>query len=245
MLELLITPWWGGHEDDHMHYDMEGRTPFGHSRAEDRVVFVRNVYLWLMGGFAVAGVGAMSAPYIANALVPAMGNAFIWVLFIAQFGSLMWASAVSRRKPLNRYAYALFTYICGVFAGILVSLVAQVSGPGVVMTAFGMTAADFLLLTAVAVFSKADFSFLRSFTIVGLGVMFFGSLAAAIFHLETLGLLVSGVAVIACSAKILWDTSAMLRTQDFSDPAGFALSLFVSLYNIFISLLRLLGGRRN
>ena len=37
----------------------------------------------------------------------------------------------------------------------------------------------------------------------------------------------------------------MLRTGDFSDPAGFALALFVSLYNIFISLLRLLGGRRN
>jgi modulator of FtsH protease len=36
----------------------------------------------------------------------------------------------------------------------------------------------------------------------------------------------------------------MLRTEDYSDPAGFALSLFVSLYNIFLSLLRLLGGRR-
>jgi modulator of FtsH protease len=108
-----------------------------------------------------------------------------------------------------------------------------------------MTAADFLLLTGVAVFSKADFSFLRSFVIVGIGVMFFGSLIAAIFHLETFGLLISAVAVIACSAKILWDTSAMLKTEDYSDPAGFALSLFVSLYNIFLSLLRLLGGRRS
>jgi modulator of FtsH protease len=54
------------------------------------------------------------------------------------------------------------------------------------------------------------------------------------------------VAVIACSAKILWDTSTMLRTDDLGDPAGFALSLFVSLYNIFIALLNLLsGGRRN
>ena len=228
-----------------MQYDLEGRTPYGRSRAEDRVAFVRNVYLWLLGGFAVAGVGALSAPFVASALVPALGSAFVWVLFIAQFGSLMWASAVSRRKPLNRYAYALFTYICGIFAGIIVTMVAQTSGPGIVMAAFGMTAADFLLLTAVAVFSKADFSFLRSFVIVGIGVMFFGSLIAAIFHLETFGLLISAVAVIACSAKILWDTSAMLRSEDFSDPAGFALSLFVSLYNIFISLLRLLGGRRN
>ena len=168
-----------------------------------------------------------------------------WVLFGAQFGSLIWASAVSRRKPLNRYAYTLFTFICGIFAGIVMMMVARTSGPGIVLAAFGMTAADFMLLTGVAVFSKADFSFLRSFVIVGIGVMFFGSLIAAIFHLETFGLLISAVAVIACSAKILWDTSAMLRTEDYSDPAGFALSLFVSLYNIFLSLLRLLGGRRS
>jgi modulator of FtsH protease len=175
-----------------------------------------------------------------------LGRAFVWILFIAQFGSLMWAGAVSRRKPLNRYAYTLFTFICGIFAGIMVGLVAQTSGPGIAMAAFGMTAADFLLLTAVAVFSKADFSFLRSFVIIGVGVMFFGSLISAIFHLETLGLLAAAVAVVACSAKILWDTSTMLRSEDYSDPAGFALSLFVSLYNIFISLLRLLsGGRRS
>ena len=229
-----------------MAYDLEGRTPFGRSRAEDRVAFVRDVYLWLMGGFGVAFLGALCAPFVANALFPVLGQAFVWVLFIAQFGSLMWASAVSRRKPLNRYAYTLFTFICGIFAGIIVSMVARTSGPDIVMAAFGMTAADFLLLTGVAVFSKADFSFLRSFVIVGIGVMFFGSLVSAIFHLETLGLIVSAVAVIACSAKILWDTSSMLKTEDFSDPAGFALSLFVSLYNIFISLLRLLqGGRRN
>ena len=114
------------------------------------------------------------------------------------------------------------------------------------LAAFGMTAGDFLLLTVITFVTKKDFSFLRNFVIIGIGVMFFGSLIGAIFHLETLqppGHL--GVAVIACSAKILYDTSAMLRTQDFSDPAGFALSLFVSLYNIFLSLLRLLGGRRN
>jgi len=224
-----------------MDYNLEGRTPFGQSRTEDRVAFIRNVYLWLMGGFGVATVGALSAPYLAGALFPALGRAFVWVLFIAQFGSLIWATAVSRRKPLNRYAYALFTYICGVFAGILL---AQVS-PTVALAAFGMTAADFLVLTTVAFVSKKDFSFLRNFVIVGIAVMFFGSLLAMFFHMETFSLMISVVAVIACSAKILWDTSTMLRSGDFSDPAGFALSLFVSLYNIFISLLRLLGGRRD
>ncbi len=209
-----------------------------------RLDFVRSVYLWLMGGFAVAALGALSAPYVAMALVPVAGRFLGWVLFGIQFGTLLFASAVSRRAPLNRLAYVLFTFVSGVIAGIVALVVAQGAGFMPVFTALGLTGVVFLTLTITAVVSKKDFSFLRNFVIVGIAVMFFGSLAAAIFHLETFSLVISGVAVVACSAKLLWDTSAMLRTEDLSDPAGFALSLFVSLYNIFIALMNLLGGRR-
>ena len=212
--------------------------------AQSRIDFVRSVYLWLMGGFGVAALGALSAPVVAMALVPIAGRFLGWVLFGVQFGTLMFASSVSRRKPLNRIAYGLFTFVSGVIAGIVALVVAQGAGYTPVFTAFGLTGVVFLTLTTTAFVSKKDFSFLRNFVIVGIAVMFFGSLAAAIFHLQALSMIISGVAVIACSAKLLWDTSAMLRTDDLGDPAGFALSLFVSLYNIFISLMNLLGGRR-
>ncbi len=213
-------------------------------QAQSRIDFVRSVYLWLMGGFAVAAVGAISAPFVAAALVPVAGRFLGWVLFGIQFGTLMFASSVSRRQPLNKIAYGLFTFVSGVIAGIVALVIAQGAGFMPVFMAFGLTGVVFLTLTVTAFVSKKDFSFLRNFVIVGIAVMFFGSLAAAIFHLETFGLVISGVAVLACSAKLLWDTSTMLRTDDFSDPAGFALSLFVSLYNIFIALMNLLGGRR-
>ena len=213
--------------------------------ARDRAGFIRSVYLWLMGGFAIAALGALSAPAVARVLVPVVGSFFGWALFGVQFGTLLFASAVRRRQPLNRVAFALFTYVSGIIAGIVALVVAQGAGFKPVLTAFGLTGVVFLTLTGTAVVSKKDFSFLRNFVIVGIAVMFFGGLAAAIFHLDTFGLVISGVAVIACSAKLLWDTSAMLRTQDFSDPAGFALALFVSLYNIFLALMNLLsGGRR-
>jgi modulator of FtsH protease len=197
-----------------------------------------------MGGFAVAALGAFSAPIVGPALISSAGGFWHWILFGVQFGTLMFASAVSRKRPLNRIAYGLFTYISGTIAGIIALLVAQGAGFTPVFLAFGLTGVVFLTLTVTAFVSKKDFSFLRNFVIVGIAVMFFGSLAAAIFHLETFSLIISGVAVIACSAKLLWDTSTMLRTDDFGDPAGFALALFVSLYNIFISLMNLLGGRR-
>lgn len=213
-------------------------------QSQARIDFVRSVYLWLMGGFAVAALGAISAPFVAAALVPVAGRYLGWVLFGIQFGTLMFASSVSRRQPLNKIAYGLFTFVSGVIAGIVALVIAQGAGFMPVFMAFGLTGVVFLTLTVTAFVSKKDFSFLRNFVIVGIAVMFFGSLAAAIFHLETFGLVISGVAVLACSAKLLWDTSSMLRTDDFSDPAGFALSLFVSLYNIFIALMNLLGGRR-
>ena len=211
---------------------------------QPRIDFVRSVYLWLMGGFAVAALGAFSAPLVAAALVPVAGRFLGWVLFGIQFGTLLFASSVSRRKPLNRLAYGLFTFVSGVIAGIVALVIAQGAGFMPVFGALGLTGVVFLTLTVTAFVSKKDFSFLRNFVIVGIAVMFFGSLAAAIFHLETFSLIISGVAVIACSAKLLWDTSAMLRTDDLGDPADFALALFVSLYNILIALMNLLGGRR-
>ncbi len=215
------------------------------SQIQTRIQFVRSVYLWLMAGFGVACLGAVVALPIAQALSAVLGSFFMWALFIAQMGAIFFARAVAGKKPLNVVAYGIFTFVSGVIAGIFSLLVASTSGPGIVLAALGMTGGAFLTLTVVALVSKKDFSFLRSFVLVGIAIMFFGSLIAAIFHLQALSLVASAVAVIACSAKILWDTSAMLRTEDYSNPVGFALSLFVSLYNIFISLLNLLsGGRR-
>jgi modulator of FtsH protease len=229
-----------------MEYNFEGRTIYGVSRAEERAAFVRSVYLWLMGGFVVAGVGALSSPFVVIPLARAMGNLFILPLFLGYFGTAIWAQRVSRKRPQNRYAFAVFTYVAGLIAGIAMIGAAQAAGPGIVMTAMAMTAADFLILSAVAHFTKKDFSFLGSFVAVGLGIAMVAILIGFFVHVEVFHLAISAVIVIACSAKILWDTSAMLRTGDTSDAAGFALSLFISLLNIFLNLLRLLsGGRRN
>lgn len=229
-----------------MDYNYEGRTIFGADRAEERIAFVRSVYLWLMGGFAVAAVGALSTPFVLAYLFKAMGSWFILPILGGFFGTFLWAQKVSRRKPQNRYAFAAFTYVSGILAGMAMLEAAQVAGPGIVLTAFTMTAVDFLLLSAVAHITKKDFSFLGSFIMVGLGIAIVAMLVGFFVHVELFHLAISAVIVIACSAKILWDTSAMLRAGDYSDAAGFALSLFINLLNIFISLLRLLsGGRRN
>lgn len=230
-----------------MALEFQERTTGGASALPERVAFVRSVYLWLMAGFGVAALGAVGALLSLPLLnkLPVSGRAFMWILFFAQMGAVLFASAVSRKRPLNILAYGLFTGISGYVAGLVSLMVAAGSGYKVVLAAAGLTAGVFLALTVTAFVSKKDFSFLRSFVVVGIAIMFFGGLIAAFFNLPTFSLVVSAVAVIACSAKLLWDTSAMLRTDALDDSAGFALSLFVSLYNIFLSLLNLLGNRRS
>ncbi|BDU75169.1 Bax inhibitor-1/YccA family protein [Mesoterricola sediminis] len=229
-----------------MEYNYGDRAAVGMSRDGARAAFVRSVYLWLMGGFGVAAVGVLSTPYVLAFLLPIFGRYFFWPLIIGYFGAFMWAQAVSRRKPVNRFAYALFTYVSGILAGIAMAATVQQAGPGIVLTAFALTALDFLVLSAVAFVTRKDFSFLGSFILVGLVVALGASLIGFFYHAEIFHLMISAVIVIACSAKILWDTSRMLLAGEFDDPAGFALSLFISLLNIFLNLLRLLsGGRRD
>ena len=217
------------------------------SQAPSRLQFVRSVYLWLMAGFGVALLGAaasfLTMPYWVP-LLQSWGRAFMFAIVIGQFGALMLAGRTAQTRPLNVFTYGAATGISGFLAGMASIMVASQSGPGVVLAAFGLTALAFLTLTSVAFVSKKDFSFLANFVIVGLVIGIGGSFIAFFFHMPAFSLVISGVIVLACSAKILWDTSAMLRTADFSNPVGFALSLFVSLYNIFIALLNILGGGR-
>jgi len=213
--------------------------------APDRLLFIRSVYTWLMGGFIVAAIGAVAAPYAGTLLFPVLGRFFVLALIVVFYGTFFWANAVSHRRPQNRLAYTAFTFVAGLLAGFVSLAAAHSSGLGIVLTALGMTAADFLTLTIIAFVSKRDFSFLGGFITTGLVIAFVGCIVGIFLHVALLNLLISAVIVIACSAKILYDTSQMLRVGRMEDAASFALSLFISLLNIFLSLLNLLSGRRD
>ncbi|HJV22740.1 MAG TPA: Bax inhibitor-1 family protein [Holophagaceae bacterium] len=217
------------------------------SGVEARIRFVRSVYAWLMAGFLVACLGALASLATVSVWIPLLraGGQFAAIMIcVAQFGALWFARAKAHEKGINVFAYGLATGVSGYIAGMISFIYAAQSGPAIVYQALGLTALAFLTLTTIAFVTKKDFSFLGSFVMVGLVIAIVGSLVAMIFHLPAFSVLISCIVVIACSAKILWDTSAMLRTADYSNPVGFALSLFVSLYNIFISLLNILGRRR-
>ena len=217
------------------------------SGAATRLQFVRQVYLWLMAGFCVATLGAVAAFLTVSAWSQWVGSSpflFLMAMLVGLYGSTYLARRTAKIRPLNVFTFGLVAIVFGFIAGMASLATAVQSGMGIVVSALGLTVLSFLSLTIVAFVSKKDFSFLGSFVVVGLMIGIGGSLIAFFFNLPMFSLVISGVIVLASCAKILWDTSAMLRTADFSNPVGFSLSLFVNLYNIFISLLNILGGAR-
>lgn len=118
------------------------------------------------------------------------------------------------------------------------------NGSQIVMTSLGVTAAAFLGLSAYAVTSKKDFSFIGGFLAIGAIGAFVLGLVAFFFNLPTLSLVVSGMFLIVSGGYILWQTSEIIRGGETNYIVA-TVTLYIAIYNMFLSLLRLLGAASN
>ncbi|MDT8450713.1 MAG: Bax inhibitor-1/YccA family protein [Wenzhouxiangellaceae bacterium] len=114
------------------------------------------------------------------------------------------------------------------------------NGHELVAAAFGATGVAFFGLSAFAVTTKRDFSFLGSFLFAGILVAFLAGLAAAIFNLSALGLVVSAMFAVLMCGLIVFQTQQIVRGGERNYIMA-TVTLFVSIYNLFLSLLHLLG----
>jgi modulator of FtsH protease len=114
------------------------------------------------------------------------------------------------------------------------------NGSQLIMTSLGVTGAAFLGLSAFAVSSKKDFSFLGGFLAVGAIGAFVLGLVAYFFNLPTLSLVVSGMFLLVSGGYILWQTSEIIRGGETNYILA-TVTLYVAIYNMFLSLLHILG----
>jgi len=108
------------------------------------------------------------------------------------------------------------------------------------MQAMGGTAAIFLGLSAYALTSRKDFSFMGGFLMVGILVAFLAGLGAVFFEMPALSLAVSAMFVLLMSGLILYETSNIIHGGETNYVMA-TVTLYVSIYNLFTSLLHLLG----
>ena len=135
-----------------------------------------------------------------------------------------------------------FTGLLGAGLGPILSHYMQsANGSAIVMQALGGTALIFFGLSGYALVSRKDFSFLGGFLMTGLMVAFVAGIANLFFQIQGLQLAVSAMFLFLSSGVILWQTSRIIQGGETNYILATA-SLYVSLYNVFVSLLQLLSA---
>ena len=139
----------------------------------------------------------------------------------------------------------LVTGLLGFGLGSILSMyLALPKGPEIIATAMGGTGIIFLGLSAYAMTTKRDFSFMGGFLFAGMMVLVIAMLANIFLEMPALAMAVSGGIILVMSGFILFDTSRIINGGETNYIIA-TYGLYLSIFNIFISLLNLLGMMSN
>ena len=162
------------------------------------------------------------------------------VTLIGYFG-LLYATSKLRNSGWGLVSVFALTGFMGYTLGPIVShYLGLPNGGQTVMMAMGATAAIFFALSGYALTTRKDFSFMGGFLMVGILLAFVAGLAAVFLEIPALSLTVSAAFVLLMSGLILYETSNIIHGGETNYVMA-TVTLFVSIFNLFTSLLHLLG----
>ena len=163
------------------------------------------------------------------------------LLTMAGYFGLLFATAKFRNSSLGLvFVFALTGFMGYTLGPILNSYLALANGAQIVMTAMAGTGVIFTGLSGYALVSRKDFSFMGGFLMAGILVAFLAGLGAMVFSIPVLALAVSAMFVLLMSGLILYETSNIIHGGETNYIMA-TVSLYVSIFNLFTSLLHLLG----
>ncbi len=163
------------------------------------------------------------------------------MVMIGYFG-LLFLTTYLRNSPWGLVSVFGLTGFMGYTLGPILNAYLHnfTNGSELIMMSLGATGLIFFALSGYALISRKDFSFMASFLMIGILVAFLASLGAIFFHIPGLMLAVSAMFVLLSSGLILFQTSQIIHGGETNYIMA-TITLYVSLYNLFISLLSILG----
>ncbi|MFZ2289388.1 MAG: Bax inhibitor-1/YccA family protein [Halopseudomonas yangmingensis] len=163
------------------------------------------------------------------------------IITLVGFYGLLFAITKFRNSGVGLLLTFALTGFMGYTLGpILNHYLALPNGGQLVSMALGMTAMVFFGLSAYAILTRKDFSFLSGFIMAGFVVLLCAIVASFFVQISGLSLAISAGFVLFSSAVILYQTSAIIHGGEDNYIMA-TVTLFVSIYNLFLSLLQLLG----
>jgi modulator of FtsH protease len=201
---------------------------------------LRNTYLLLAVTLIPTAIGAVIGTNLDLSFLRSSPIISLFAILAIFYG---WIFAIERNRDSGVGVALLlgFTLFLGVLLGPLFQQVLGLkNGAQLVMLAAGGTAAVFFALSAVARTTKRDLSGLGKFLLVGAIVIMLAVVANAFFASPVLYLVILGAFVLFSSLIILWQINAIVRGGE-TNYVSATLTLYVAIYNLFSSLLQLLG----
>ena len=211
----------------------------------ERATLVRRTYGLVLVGVVMTMLGVALAMSQQTLMVFAAKHPII--TFLGGFLLPLWlAQRWHTEFPRN----IGLTLLATLGAGVMISpmlYVMERSQPGIVSQAGILTFTTFGALTVYAAVSRRDFSAWGGFFFVGVIALIVTSLLNMFFQNESASLWIAGATVFVFGGLLVFDTWRILRTDTYGpdDYVLAAVSIYLDLLNIFLAILRLLGGRRN
>ncbi|WP_035605182.1 FtsH protease modulator YccA [Edwardsiella tarda] len=198
---------------------------------------LRNTYFLLALTLAFSALTATASTVL---MLPAPGL----LLMLVGFYGLMFLTYRLADRPAGILAVFALTGFMGYTLGpILGSFIASGAGD-LIMLALGGTALVFFCCSAYVLTTRKDMSFLSGMMMAGFVVLLLAVVANLFLQLPALSLAISALFILFSTGAILWETSNIIHGGE-TNYIRATVGLYVSLYNLFISLLSLLGFARS
>lgn len=209
---------------------------------EERATLVRRTYSLVFVSVLVTIFGAsfgLSQPALMQ-----MVAQHPFLTFIAVIAPMFLATRTRQQFPANIGFVLLFTFIEGIWISPILYVYGRTQ-PGLITQAAGLTIGAFGILTIYAFVSRRDFSAWGSFFVVGLWVLIGTMLLSFIFRNQTANLWIASATVLVFSGLLVFDTWRLRNVYGPDDYVMAAVQIYLDLLNMFLALIRILGGRRN
>jgi modulator of FtsH protease len=150
------------------------------------------------------------------------------------------AISANRNSSIGVVLLFAYTFLLGLMLGPILQHAANLSnGAQLVGLAAGSTGLIFLTMAAIGATTKKDFSYMGKFLSIGIMVAFIAIIANMFFKLPAFSIAISSIFVMISSAYIMYEVNQIVRGGETNYVMA-TLSLFISIYNIFTSLLHIL-----
>ena len=217
-----------------MNTSLKTSTPYAQPTALASNKVLRNTYILLSMTLLFS---ALTAGISMALNLPHPG---LMITLVGYFGLLFLTTKFRNQNLGVAFVFALTGFMGYTLGPILNLYMATANGGQTVMMAMGATGAIFLGLSAYVRSSRKDFSYMGGFLMVGILVAFLAGLGAIFLDVPSLSLAVSAMFVLLMAGLILWQTSNIIHGGETNYIMA-TVTLYVSLFNLFTSLLHLMG----